>query len=203
MTAEEFYGPAFKRLELAKKQVLDTISNYETDTTNEMKIIQYCISRIKSPLSMINKLKKIGVPVNYQSALTEVHDAVGIRIICSFIDDIYKIASWLEEREEFTILKTKDYIAYPKENGYRSYHMILRIEEGAGAGVEVEVQIRTIALDFWANLEHQLKYKKEIKNEELIRGELKRCADEIASIDFSMQTIKDLIFDECLEEEIR
>lgn len=195
MTAEQFYGPAFKQLQLAKEQMLHTISKYQSDTTNEIKSIQYCTSRIKSPDSMANKLRKLGVPVDYQSALTNTHDAVGVRIICSFIDDIYKIANWIEAKEEFTVLKTKDYIAYPKQNGYRSYHMILRIEEGQGEGVEVEVQIRTIALDFWANLEQQLKYKKKINNEQLIRNELKRCADEISSIDFSMQTIKDLIFD--------
>ena len=97
----------------------------------------------------------------------------------------------MDDQEEIEIIKIKDYIAYPKENGYRSYHMILKIKE---LNLNAEIQIRTIALDFWANLEHQMKYKKHIKNEEMIRSELKRCADEIASVDLSMQTIKDLIF---------
>lgn len=103
----------------------------------------------------------------------------------------HKVSKWLEDQEEIEVLNIKDYIAYPKENGYRSYHMIINIKK---YNLNAEIQIRTIALDFWANLEHQMKYKKHIKNEHMIRGELKRCADEIASVDLSMQTIKDLIF---------
>ena len=193
MTFEQFYGDSLPCLKEAEQRIKDIILEYQSKETTEMKQIQYCISRIKSPESMRRKLEKMEETVNVDSALTKVHDAVGIRIICSFIDDIYRIAHWLEDREEVSVLKIKDYIAYPKPNGYRSYHMILKIEEGLGEGVIVEIQIRTIALDFWASLEHQMKYKKEIKNEKLIRSELKRCADEISSIDLSMQTIKDLI----------
>lgn len=90
-------------------------------------------------------------------------------------------------------MKEKDYYAYPKPNGYRSYHILLKIADGAGKGCRAEIQVRTIANDFWATLEHQIKYKKDMPNEKLIRSELKRCADEIASVDLSMQTIRDII----------
>lgn len=199
ITFEEFYGQTLPGLKTAEKQLVEYIDAYQEENLDEdIKIIQYCKSRIKSPDSMIEKLKKRKLPVNCETALTEIYDAVGIRIICSFIDDIYNIAKWLKGLEEIEIIETKDYVAYPKSNGYRSYHMILKIIEGPGKGIYAEIQIRTIALDFWANLEHQIKYKKTIKDEELIRHELKRCADEIASVDWSMQTLRELIADEVL-----
>lgn len=128
-----------------------------------------------------------------KSALTNVYDAVGVRIVCGFIDDVYRVAYWFEKNRKIEVLMRKDYYAYPKSNGYRSLHLCLRILEGEAAGVRAEIQIRTMAIDFWATLEHQLKYKKEIENEELIRSELKRCADEIAATDMSMQTIRDML----------
>lgn len=98
------------------------------------------------------------------------------------------------------IVQSKDYIARPKPNGYRSYHICLRIREGNAAGTLAEIQIRTMALDFWATLEHQLKYKQKIPCEELIRAELKRCADEIAATDLSMQTIRNMLENEFYRE---
>ncbi len=195
MTEQEFYGDRLPLLEAARRQLLDMIAEYpDTGMGGEtMHTILYCTSRIKSPDSMIDKLTKHGVPANCDSALTEVNDAVGIRIICSFFDDVYRIADWLRARPELVIRETKDYVSYPKSNGYRSYHIILNIIDGPGAGLTCEIQIRTIAIDFWASLEHQMKYKHEIRHEALIRDELKRCADEIASIDLSMQTIRDLL----------
>lgn len=93
----------------------------------------------------------------------------------------------------FSVLETKDYISYPKENGYRSYHLILGLRAGPGRGMTVEVQLRTIAIDFWASLEHQLKYKRQVPHARLVREELRRCADEIASVDLSMETIRELL----------
>lgn len=163
--------------------------------TTSITLFLYCTSRIKSPESMKNKLKKHGYPLTCESALTNVRDAIGIRAICSFSDDVFALARWLCERLEFNVINQKDYISYPKPNGYRSYHLILHLVDGPGGGLFAEIQLRTIAIDFWASLEHQLKYKHEITHEALIRSELKRCADEIASIDLSMQTIRDLIDD--------
>lgn len=189
MTYEEFYGIHYDKLQEAERILKNLLDDFQKNE-NEKKIA-YISSRIKNPESMKKKLQKKGVEVTAESALKKVNDAVGIRVITSFVDDIYQISNWLKQQEEIEIIKIKDYIAYPKENGYRSYHMIVKIKE---LNLNAEIQIRTIALDFWANLEHQMKYKREIKNEEMIRAELKRCADEIASIDLSMQTIKDLIF---------
>ena len=195
MTYEEFYKDAYGKMKAAEMQVLETIAQYSgrDEQQRGQRSIEYCRSRIKSPESMEAKLKKRGLPVTLKAALTEVHDAVGVRVICPFFDDIYRTAEWTKGREDFEILEIKDYIAYPKDSGYRSYHIIFRILEGPGKGVTVELQIRTIALDFWASLEHQLKYKKEVDHDELICRALKQCADEIASVDLSMQTIRDLI----------
>lgn len=189
MTYEEFYGDEYRRLQKAETILKDLIMKFQENA--DEKKIAYISSRIKSPDSMQKKLAKKGVEPTSENAISKVNDAVGARVICSFIDDIYKVSDWLKAQEQIEVIKTKDYIAYPKENGYRSFHMIIRIKE---LNLNAEIQIRTIALDFWANLEHQMKYKRDIKNEEMIRSELKRCADEIASVDLSMQTIKDLIF---------
>ena len=189
MTHEEFYGEDYQKLLQAEQLLKDLIQRFQENERE--KKIAYVSSRIKSPDSMIKKLEKKEIKPTAKNALLKVNDAVGVRVICSFVDDIYKVSKWLGDQEEIEVIKTKDYIEYPKENGYRSYHMIIKIKE---LNLNAEIQIRTIALDFWANLEHQMKYKKHIKNEEMIRSELKRCADEIASVDLSMQTIKDLIF---------
>ena len=195
MTAREFYGPAYDQLRQAEKQVLDEIRRGKKAwrESGRQAPILYTVSRIKTPESMCRKLTKRGLPATCQAALTQVRDAVGVRAICAFQDDVYLVAKWLEERPDFVVLETKDYISYPKENGYRSYHLILGIRAGDGKGMTVEVQLRTIAIDFWASLEHQLKYKKEVPHEGLIREELRRCADEIASVDLSMETIRELL----------
>ncbi len=127
------------------------------------------------------------------------HDTVGIRIVCSFVDDVYEISKWLYGRKEFKIIAEKDYISYPKPNGYRSLHLILQFTDGIAQGMAAEIQLRTIAIDFWAALEHQMKYKHQIKHEKVIQDELKRCADEIASVDVSMQTIRDILRDDAWE----
>ena len=189
MTYEEFYGDNYPKLQQAETILNDLLSKFQENESE--KKIAYVSSRIKSPDSMQKKLEKKGEQPTSQNALLKVNDAVGVRVVCSFIDDIYKVSDWISKQEMIEVINIKDYIAYPKENGYRSFHMILKLKE---LNLNAEIQIRTIALDFWANLEHQMKYKRNIKNEEMIRSELKRCADEIASIDLSMQTIKDLIF---------
>lgn len=121
---------------------------------------------------------------------------LGIRIICNYIDDVYKVAEMLKNYKDLTVVMEKDYIKNPKPNGYRSYHIIFQLSldlAGEITPVYVEIQIRTIAMDFWSSLEHEMKYKKNVKNQELIMQELKRCADEIATTDLNMQTIKKMI----------
>ena len=171
MTYEEFYGSDYDKFKNVLNQVLNTIQSSTLDC------IQYTTSRIKSPESV---LKKIG---NDYSLL---HDIIGVRIICSFVDEIYEVKDWIVSY--FKVVEIRDYLKQPKPSGYRSLHVIIKVD-----GCLVEIQVRTIALDFWANLEHQIHYKKHIEDEELIQSELKRCADEIASLDLSFQTIKDRI----------
>lgn len=197
MTCEEYYGIQFDCLKRVEQSLRDIICEYPTQSyPHGIEPILYCKSRIKSPESMMRKLERKGLPTDGNTALEMTHDAVGIRVVCSFLDDVYKIADWLGTRPEFEIVETKDYIAYPKPNGYRSLHLVLSFPSFVDRKIMAEIQLRTIAIDFWAALEHQLKYKKNIEHEKTIRSELKRCADEIASVDVSMQTLRDLILDD-------
>lgn len=195
MTEEEFYGTSLPILKMAEQYLLEMVAAYPAaqDRQTGLQAVIHCRSRIKSADSMQKKLESRGYEGNLQAALTKVYDAVGIRVICGFVDDVYRIAKWIEEQKGLEILQRKDYIAWPKPNGYRSYHLCLRICDGNAAGTLAEIQIRTMAIDFWATLEHELKYKHAIPCEELIRKELKRCADEIAATDMSMQTIRDML----------
>ncbi len=195
MTDDEFYGTAFPVLKEAERKLLEMVERYVemAESSAGIKPVEKFQSRIKSSQSMIGKLKRLNLEVNVQSALYEVYDAVGIRIICGFIDDVYRVAEWISNQPEIEIVSQKDYIAYPKPNGYRSFHMRVKLRTGSAAGIFAEIQIRTMAIDFWATLEHELKYKKSIEQEALIRSELKRCADEIAATDLSMQTIRDIM----------
>lgn len=190
MTQEEYYGNAYPLMLRAQRRLQELVSQYPQKESENMRPIVYSCSRIKSPDSMIRKLEARGLSPTSDQALSAVFDAIGLRIICAFAEDVYKIVSWLKDRSEFDIIREKDYFACPKPNGYRSYHLQIRLSEEQ---LPAEIQVRTIATDFWATLEHQLKYKNDIPHEELIRSELKRCADEIASVDLSMQTIRDII----------
>mgnify|MGYP005851135429 CR=1 FL=1 len=167
--------------------------------------IQMIKSRVKKPLSILEKLKRRGYPVSVQSVAENLYDVAGIRVICSFIDDIYVVAEMLARQDDVNVLMVKDYIRCPKVNGYRSYHMILSLPlrflgRQLSSTIWLEVQLRTIAMDCWACMEHQLKYKRSIPSQKLIVQELKRCADEITSTDLSLQAIRELI--ESPEEEL-
>lgn len=194
----EFYKESYVLLEGAIIEVLsrlDIIRKYRS-AKRYKDPIEHCKSRIKLAESMKEKLARKNLVVNMENALTQIYDAAGIRVICTFLDDIYWIVNMLKNQQDIIVVNEKDYISNPKPNGYRSYHMILKVplhlEEGI-QNVYCELQIRTIAMDCWACLEHQLKYKKNIPNQEMIIGELKRCADEIASTDLNFQTIWDMI----------
>lgn len=195
---QEFYKEAYVLLEGAIIEVisrLNIIRKYKAINQYEDPIEHYK-ARIKSAKSMKEKLKRKNLPSTVESALSQIHDAAGIRVVCTFLDDIYWIANMLRNQKDIKVVKEKDYIKSPKTNGYRSYHMILQIPihlENRIEKVYCELQIRTIAMDCWASLEHQLKYKKNIPNDKMIIGELKRCSDEIASTDLNFQTIHDMI----------
>ncbi len=153
-------------------------------------------SRVKTPASIIEKLKRKGYDVTIESIEKNLFDIAGVRVICSFQDDIYSIAKMLTSQDDIILLQEKDYIKHPKPNGYRSLHLILDIPiflAKEKKHMKVEVQFRTIAMDFWASLEHKLKYKKNIENPESVMLELKECADVICATDQKMQRIRDTI----------
>jgi len=165
-------------------------------------IYEHFNMRIKQDQSMREKCRKRGLPETAYSALHEMRDSIGLRIVTAFRDDIRQIVEEIRRMDRVDVVVEKDYIRHAKPNGYRSYHMILQlttdfpdVEGNVPGKYYVEVQIRTIAMDSWASLEHKMKYKKDIKNQELIEEELKRCADELAACDVSLQTIRNLIRD--------
>jgi len=153
-------------------------------------------SRLKSPISIAGKLRRKGLAVTVENIEKHLNDVAGIRVICSFPDDIYKLADLLAGQDDIILLGKKDYIKNPKPNGYRSLHLILDIPiflSNEKKHMKVEVQFRTIAMDFWASLEHKLKYKKDVGNSEEIVAKLKICADSIEMLDFQMQEIRNEI----------
>ena len=193
----EFYGDRLILLEGAISEFLscmNMIRRYRVSLGERDPVASFQ-ARIKSAHSMKQKLRRRGLPVTVQSATERVYDAAGIRLVCPFMQDIDRTAEWIRRIPDIQILEEKDYIRTPKPNGYRSYHMILAIPLrflGHPSGtVWMEVQLRTIAMDCWANIEHQLKYKQDIPEQALIVQELKRCADEITATDLSLQTIRD------------
>ena len=158
--------------------------------------IQTIKSRVKKPISIIEKLQRRGYEVTVESMQEHLTDIAGVRVICSFIEDIYKLAELLLSQDDIILVEIKDYIKNPKPNGYRSLHLIIEIPiflSHEKKHMRVEVQFRTIAMDFWASLEHQLKYKKKIENPEKIANELKYCADVITEVDMRMQDIRYMI----------
>ena len=153
-------------------------------------------TRLKRTESIMEKLMKHDFPITLESIEKNLHDVAGIRVICSYIDDIYSIAEALLKQDDITLIERKDYIKNPKPNGYRSLHLIVSIPvflADSKKEVQVEVQIRTIAMDFWASLEHQIKYKQDIPNQAYVTEELKHCADIIAETDKKMWKLREQI----------
>ena len=174
------------------------ILNDELSLNNKNNPIQFIKSRIKKPFSIINKLQKLEKDISVDSIMTSLNDVAGIRVICSFIDDVYKIADMLVKQDDIVIIDAKDYIKNPKDNGYRSLHIVVSIPVFLANSVEkvpVEIQIRTIGMDMWASLEHKIRYKNN-KNTEDYREVLKQCANEITTVESKMQNIHSEIFDE-------
>ena len=172
------------------------VLNDELSVRNSRNPIEMIKSRVKKPMSIVEKLQRRGLEVSLDSMINNLDDVAGIRIICSFLDDIYAVADMLVRQDDIRVIAVKDYIKNPKPNGYRSYHMIVEIPvffSEMKKPMRVEGQIRTIAMDFWASLDHQLKYKKEMDNAVEIGEELKRCADVIAQTDKRMLEIRQQI----------
>ena len=209
---ESIYGTNLGQLERLRQEVIGSIEGLRRQICVETEFdpVEHCLSRIKGEESMREKCRRNNLPETCRSALVDIQDSIGIRVVCAFRSDVMLVRDHLANMPGFEVVTEKDYIRKAKPNGYRSYHMILRTTDGRvpqgcepvlpgdeqARGFYVEVQLRTISMDTWAALEHHLKYKKEApENEKLIVSELKRCADELASTDLSMQALRDLILE--------
>ncbi len=173
------------------------VLNDELSIRHKRNPIEFITSRVKKPFSIVEKLNRNGQPLTVESMTATLNDVAGIRVICPFIDDIYAVADMLTRQDDITLIKKKDYIKFPKENGYRSLHLIVEVPvffSDRKQPMRVEVQIRTIAMDFWASLDHQLKYKKNVSNPLEIQRELRECADIISQTDLRMLDIKNQIY---------
>ena len=174
-------------LHLLETRVETLREKYRADDSDP---VEHCLGRIKSERSMREKCRRRGLAETTESALQELHDAIGLRIVCAFVNDVYMMRDYMLSFDDVGLVEEKDYIRRAKPNGYRSYHMVLLVDEQ----IYAEIQLRTISQDTWAALEHHMRYKKTLNgNTALIAQELKRCADELASTDVSMQTIRDMI----------
>lgn len=185
----------------AKLEALDQ----EFDLRHHRNPIHSIETRLKSSTSIAEKAARKGIDLTPGSIAENIHDIAGVRVICPFLDDVYLLAEALSRQDDIAILERKDYIAHPKPNGYRSLHLVISVPvyfSEKKHAVSVEVQIRTIAMDFWASLEHQLKYKHEVKHQEDIVSQLKACADQIDNLDHKMLQIREQI-DSCKDSPSR
>lgn len=181
------YESAIKQIE-TKLEIL----NKEYKVTGRRNPIETVKSRIKSPESIANKLIKKHLPVTFDSMTNSLNDIAGVRVICPYISDIYTVRDILLKQPDIKTIAQKDYIASPKESGYRSLHVVVETPvylSNTEHHIKVEIQFRTIAMDFWASLEHELRYKTTTKIPEGIRRELRHCAETIAMTDQEMEEI--------------
>lgn len=173
------------------------VLNDEFKTRSKRNPIDSIRSRVKSPISIFEKLERRGLEISVQSIVDNLNDVAGVRVVCPFISDIYDVANMLVSQDDIEVMEVKDYIKHPKPNGYRSLHYVIIVPIFLSTGKEymkVEVQIRTIAMNFWASLEHQMHYKKFASDEmpEIV-NELTMCADSIYGTDMRMQEIRENI----------
>lgn len=194
--AQTFYD--FLQLQHLYDSAIEVVKTYLNILDSEFNVkfqrnpIHNIESRLKSPQSIIGKLQKKGLPITTDAAQKNLLDMAGIRVTCYYISDIYAITDLLSRRDDFVIIKKKDYIRNPKPSGYRSYHMIINVPVYLSTQKKyapVEIQIRTIAMDFWASLEHQLKYKTSSSIPLELSEQLRNCADKISETDIQMQQI--------------
>ena len=172
------------------------ILNDEFRHVHKYNPIEYVKSRIKSPESIVKKLKRHGYESTIENMVNHVNDIAGIRIVCSFTSDIYRLAEMIGRQNDLTVVSIKDYIKNPKDSGYKSYHMLVTVPifltDGVG-DTRVEIQIRTIAMDFWASLEHKIYYKFEGNAPEYISRDLRECAGIVSMLDAKMLSLNEAI----------
>lgn len=187
LNIQNVYSAAIKEMS-TKLEILDSEFHFRYKR-NPIHNIQ---TRLKSPQSIFNKLLKKGLSSDLKTVTDQITDIAGIRVICQYIDDIYTIAELLTKQDDVSVVKVSDYIKKPKENGYRSLHIVVNIPvffSDRKENVNVEIQIRTIAMDYWASLEHELKYKNPDFVPAEIKAKLLECAETIAETDKKMQDI--------------
>ena len=194
MTHEMFFKEHFNDIKQTEQYILDQIKNIlePINSHRDTNIAEHTTSRIKTPGSTIEKLLLAGYEPTEENALNILSDVIGVRLVVHFLGDIYTIRNLLVNSGKMVIIKEKDYVRNAKPSGYRGYHIIIETNVN-GFKTRVEIQLRTIAMDCWASLEHQMRYKKVVKNTELIDSELKKCADDLMSSDIAMEQIFELI----------
>ena len=183
---DRLYSSALKEIS-TKLSILDDNFNYQYKHNP----IHHMERRVKEMHSLVKKLNRKGFEVSAQSAKDNIMDIAGIRVVCNYLDDVYVIEKMLLRQEDVKLLKRKDYITHPKENGYRSLHIVVSIPVFLADSVEVtpvEIQIRTIGMDMWASLEHKIRYKNDTDTEKY-KGLLEQCASEITNVESKMQQI--------------
>lgn len=172
------------------------ILNDEFQYIHKYNPIEYIKSRIKTPESIVKKLKRYGYDSTIQNMVDYINDIAGIRLVCSFTSDIYRLADMIGCQNDLTVVSIKDYIKNPKPSGYKSYHMIVSVPifmSDRVVNTKVEIQIRTIAMDFWASLEHKIYYKFEGNAPDFISEELRECAGMVSSLDAKMLSLNEAI----------
>ena len=172
------------------------VLNEEFSLQHDRNPISSIKGRLKSPGSIVNKIRKKDLPYNLETVAEHVHDVAGVRVCCSFIEDVYMLADALLNQDDVTLIERKDYIASPKSNGYRSLHLIVELPiflANETRKMKVEIQLRTIAMDFWASLEHQLRYKKDFEFTQAMADELLSCAELSAALDRKMDALRDQV----------
>ncbi len=185
------YNAAIKEVR-TKLEILSDEFQYR----NNYNPIEYIKSRIKTPESIVKKLRRQGYESTIPNMIKYINDIAGLRLVCSFTSDIYRLAEMIGQQNDLKVISVKDYFKNPKENGYKSYHMIVTVPifmSDRVVDVKVEIQIRTIAMDFWASLEHKIYYKFEGNAPDYISKELKSCAEMISSLDAKMLSLNEAI----------
>lgn len=179
------------------------ILNDEFQHVHQYNPIEHIKTRVKTPESIVKKLRKYGYEISIENMVKYVNDIAGVRLICSFTSDIYRLAEMIGNQSDLKVLSIKDYIKNPKASGYKSYHMLVSVPiflSDSVVDTKVEIQIRTIAMDFWASLEHKIYYKFEGNAPEYISRDLKECADMVSTLDEKMLSLNEAIR-ECLEQQ--
>lgn len=179
------------------------ILNDEFQHVHQYNPIEYIKRRIKTPESIVKKLKRNGYEVSIDSMVNHVNDIAGIRIVCSFTSDIYRLAEMIGKQNDLTVVSIKDYIKHPKESGYKSFHMLVTVPiflSDRVVDTKVEIQIRTMAMDFWASLEHKIYYKFEGNAPEYISSDLKDCSEIVSMLDAKMLQLNEAILEAKAQE---